>query len=228
MPSRPRPGPAARRPRSPCASVRGRSSGTAATSGVACENPIASEPPVVQEGQEHGDQDEPLDRARRGPGVMTVARESKASRPGQPTLATRRSPRGRTEEQRRPAGPATQLADPPRPVAGAHGDRPGREGGPDRQEDEDPGPARRPDRRVEDGEGEDDDPGVLDRGVADDVLEVLLDPRRDRAEDEAGDADGHDDEVLDRQLAGRPARPGRSTRPPRPARRPPGPPGPRR
>ena len=158
------------------------------------------QPSVVQDRQEDRQQDDALERAVEGEGDDLRPRvEREEPRPAHAGHADRDQGQ---DEERRPERPAAELADPARPVASPDRDRPGRERRADREQHEDPGPARGPDRRVEDREREDDDAGVLDGGVADDVLEVLLDPRRDRPEHDAGDADGEDDERA-RSAAGR-------------------------
>ena len=76
-------------------------------------------------------------------------------------------------------------------VPGGRG--PGREGAPRHDEREDPGPGGRPGGRVERGDREQDDAGVADDRVADDVLDVVLDERGDRGQDDRTDGDPEDD-----------------------------------
>ena len=97
------------------------------------------------------------------------------------------------------SGPAPQLCDPARPERPAHRDRPGREGTANHDEDEDPRPGRLPCVGAQRGQPEDRDAGVGDDRVADDVLEVVLDERRERPEEHARGPDRHDHGSLDRQ-----------------------------
>src|SRR5207249_9479531 len=72
-------------------------------------------------------------------------------------------------------------------------------------EDEEPNPARLPDRWIQAGEAEDDEPGIGRDRVADDVLEIILDPRRDDPEHDPDDTDRRDQRALvpERQRKGR-------------------------
>ena len=81
---------------------------------------------------------------------------------------------------RRPQPPRSGIR--PRPEPGPDRHRPRRERGLDHDEDEDPRAGRLPGGRVEDGQTEHHEAGVLDDRVADDMLEVVLEPGPDRPE----------------------------------------------
>ena len=95
----------------------------------------------------------------------------------------------RDGEQRRPPDPAAQVGDPAGPEPRADPGDPGRERAARHDEDEDPGPGRRPGLRVERREREHDDAGVAHDRVAEDVLEVVLDEGGDGREDDRRDRD---------------------------------------
>ena len=159
---------------------RGRQASTGSADPVGSRQADREQPPVVDERQ----------RASRAgpasPGAASSARldERRSARRTPPAPGTRRWRRHDQEErhgeERRATRPAAQVGHPAR-----------EEAGPDRRP---PRPRRRcarrrrqgstvraggPGRRIERGEGEDDDPGVADDRVAEDVLEVVLDERRD-------------------------------------------------
>ena len=138
-------------------------------------------------------------------------RASKAANAGSPTEATMivTSPTARSGDRiAQPRRSGSRLV----PNDSADDRGPGRERAPGHDEGEDPGPAGRPGGRVEGREGEHDHARVADDRVPDDVLEVVLDPGRERGQDDRGGRDGDDDRALRRRR-----RPGvaRSTRRPR-------------
>ncbi len=115
-------------------------------------------------------------------------------------------------QDRRPDGPASQIRDAARPERGPCRGGPRREGAAGHDESQDPRTGRCPGGGVERGDREQHDTGVADDRVADDVLDVVLDPGRQGREQDRGDGHGQDHEPdrgeVERQRRDRGVRPG--------------------
>ena len=144
-----------------------------------------------------------------------VARASQAASPGRPMLATT------IEHEREPragdGAPSRGGRDPAASERGPGRRRPRRRRryGPRRRRGSRSGPAPRPRDRGPPGQHH--DPGVADDRVADDVLDVVLDPGRDRREHDRCDGDRQDHGAAESSVRrsgaiDRPSRPGRRSR----------------
>ena len=177
---------------------------------------------VVEDRASGAIEDDPADGPSKG-GSHQPERASKAANAGQADGGDDDVTRPATSSGDRMPSRAGRGGGSSRRVADNGG--PGGEGAARHDEGEDPRASRRPGARVEGREGQHDHAGIADDRVADDVLQVVLDPGGERRQHDRRDGDGDDDRALRRRRRRGAAR---STRPPRPVRRWPARPGPRR
>ena len=159
--------------------------------------PDRQQPPVDQDRRKRSSRDEGRNRPWQG-----ETRDRHTGIPGRGTGPADAGDRNDDEaagQERRTARPARQIGDATGAEAAVDRDDPRCERAPRDDEDQQPGPCRRPDRGIEDRKREDDEPRIGDDRVADDMLEIVLDPGREQPEDNARRADGDDHCPLGRE-----------------------------